>query len=111
MQLDCYPILIELMHNQVNPKVKFQNKRQGHWLDAPGLALLLLRVSALDLCWLRWLLTSLLHVVYRKYASMRHEHKYNAWGAKSNMLHDHAQLNHINPYKPFTKLPLAFLVF
>jgi hypothetical protein len=28
-----------------------------------------------------------------------------------NMLHDHEQLNHINPYKPFTELPLAFLVF
>jgi hypothetical protein len=29
------------MHNQVKHKVKLQNKRQGHWLDAPGLALIL----------------------------------------------------------------------
>jgi hypothetical protein len=36
-------------------------------------------------------------VVYHKYASMRHQHKCNAWGAKSTMLHDRAQLNHINP--------------
>jgi hypothetical protein len=27
------------------------------------------------------------------------------------MLHSHAQLNHINPYKPFTNLPIVFLVF
>jgi hypothetical protein len=40
MQLDCHPIPIDLMHNQVNPKVKLQNKRQGHWLDAMGLALI-----------------------------------------------------------------------
>jgi hypothetical protein len=32
-------------------------------------------------------------------------------GAKSGILHAHAQLTHINPYKPFTKLYLAFLVF
>jgi hypothetical protein len=42
---------------------------------------------------------------------MRHQCKCNACGAKSDMLHDHVQLNHINPYKPFTNLPLAFLVF
>jgi hypothetical protein len=47
----------------------------------------------------------LLHVVYHKYASLRHQHKCNTWGAKSNMLHDHEQLNHIGPYKPFAKLP------
>jgi hypothetical protein len=39
MQLDCHPISIDLMHNQVKYKVNLQNKRQGHWLDAPGLAL------------------------------------------------------------------------
>jgi hypothetical protein len=60
-------------------------------------------VTVLDWC--------LLHVVYRKYASMRHQYKCNTWGAQSNMLHDHEQLNHLNPYKLFTKLPLAFLVF
>jgi hypothetical protein len=49
----------------------------------------------------------LLRVVYRKYPHMRHQHKCNAWGAKSN----HAQLNHINHFKPFTKLLLAFFVF
>jgi hypothetical protein len=27
------------------------------------------------------------------------------------MLYAHAQLNHINPYNPFTKLPQTFLVF
>jgi hypothetical protein len=46
-----------------------------------------------------------------QYASVRHHYKCNAWGAKSNMLHDHEQRNHLNPYKLFTKLPLAFLVF
>jgi hypothetical protein len=50
-------------------------------------------------------------VVCHKYASMRHQHKCNAWGAKSGMLHGHAPLNHVNPYKPFTNLPLAILVF
>jgi hypothetical protein len=40
MQLDCHPIPIDLMYNQVKYKVKLQNKRQGHWLDAPGLALI-----------------------------------------------------------------------
>jgi hypothetical protein len=82
-------------------KVKQQNKRQEYWLNAPGLALLLLGVSALDLCWLRRFLMSLLHVVYRKYASMRHQHKCNAWGAKYKMLHDHEYLNHINLYMLF----------
>jgi hypothetical protein len=43
-----------------------------------GVALLLLGVSALDLCWLRRFLISLLRVVYHKYASMRHQYKYNA---------------------------------
>jgi hypothetical protein len=38
MQLDCHPIPIDLRHNQVKHKVKHQNKRQGHWLDASGLA-------------------------------------------------------------------------
>jgi hypothetical protein len=32
-------------------------------------------------------------------------------GAKSGMLHSHAQLNHISPSKPFTNLPLVFLLF
>jgi hypothetical protein len=40
MQLDYHPIPIDLMHNQVKYKVKPQNKRQGHWLDAPGVALI-----------------------------------------------------------------------
>jgi hypothetical protein len=34
-------------------------------LDAPGLALVLLGVSGLDWCYLRWLLVFLLHGVYR----------------------------------------------
>jgi uncharacterized membrane protein YuzA (DUF378 family) len=42
------------------------------WLDAPGLALVLLVVSALDWCWLRLFHTSLLCAIYRKYASMSH---------------------------------------
>jgi hypothetical protein len=33
------------------------------WLDAPGLALVLLGVSVLDWCWLRRFLTTLLHVI------------------------------------------------
>jgi hypothetical protein len=73
------------------------------WLDALGLTLVLLGVSVFDWCWLRRF-----HAVYHKYPSMRHQYKYNAWGVKSNMLHDHEQLNHLNPYKLITKLPLAF---
>jgi hypothetical protein len=111
MQLDCHPILIELMHNQVKHKVKPQNKRQGHWLDAPGLALFLLGVNTLNLCWLRCFLGSLLRVAYRKYARMRHQPKCNEWGSKSEMLLDYAQPTHTNPYQPYTNLPLAFLVF
>jgi hypothetical protein len=67
------------------------------WVDAPGLAMVLLGVNALSLCWLRRFLRSLLRVAYCKYARMRHQHKYNAWGAKSDMLHDYAQLTHTNP--------------
>jgi hypothetical protein len=40
MQLDYHPIPIDLIHNQVKHKAKLQNKRQGHWLNAPGLALI-----------------------------------------------------------------------
>jgi hypothetical protein len=40
MQLDCHPISIDLMYNQVKYKVKPQNKRQEHWLYASGLALI-----------------------------------------------------------------------
>jgi hypothetical protein len=93
MQLDCHPIHIDLMHNQVKHKVKLQNKIQGHWLDAPGLALVLLGVNALDLCWFRRFLGALQHVAYHKYAHMRHQHKCNAWGVKSSMMHTHAPLN------------------
>jgi hypothetical protein len=56
------------------------------WLDAPGLALVLLGVSVLDWCLLRRTLAPWLHVVYRKYVSMRHQYKCNAWDAKSNMI-------------------------
>jgi hypothetical protein len=38
MQLDCHPIPIGLMHNQVKHKVKLQKKE--NWLNAPGLALI-----------------------------------------------------------------------
>jgi hypothetical protein len=34
------------------------------WLDTPGLALVLLRVSVLNWCCLRRFLVSLLHVIY-----------------------------------------------
>jgi hypothetical protein len=37
--------------------------------------------------------------------------KIQCMGEKSGMLYTYAQLNHINPYNPFTKLPLPFLVF
>jgi hypothetical protein len=52
MQLDCHPVPIDLMHNQVKYKVKHQNKRQGYWLDAPGFALItiMLAYSQLDAC-------------------------------------------------------------
>jgi hypothetical protein len=43
-------------------------------------------------------LESLLRVAYHNYAHMRHLPKCNAWGAKSGMLHDYAQLTHTNPY-------------
>jgi hypothetical protein len=49
MQLECHPIAIDLMHNQVKHKVKLQNKRQGYWLDAPGLALIINNVSIFTL--------------------------------------------------------------
>jgi hypothetical protein len=39
---------------------------QGWWLDAPVLALVMLGVNALNLCWLRQFLVFLLHVVYHK---------------------------------------------
>jgi hypothetical protein len=35
-------------------------------------------------------------MAYRKYARMRHQHKYNTWGAKSDMMHNHAQPIHVN---------------
>jgi hypothetical protein len=35
-------------------------------------------------------------------------HKCNAWGAKGSMLHDYAQLTHVNSYKLFTNLSLVF---
>jgi hypothetical protein len=52
MQLDCHPIPIDLMYNQVKHKVKLQNKRQGHSLDALGLALIItmLASSQIDPC-------------------------------------------------------------
>jgi hypothetical protein len=111
MQLGYQFNSYNLMHIQES-KLRYSYKWKSRTvLDAPGVALLLLVVIALDLCWLRRFLVSLLCVVYRNYASMWHQHKCNAWGAKCNMLHDHEHLNHINPYKLFTKLPLAFLVF
>jgi hypothetical protein len=100
------------MHIQESQlRYKWENKLKKWWLDAPGLALVLLGVNALDLCWLRRFLGSLLRVAYRKCTRLKHQYKCNAWGAKCDMLHDYAQLTHTNPYKPFTNLPLAFLVF
>jgi hypothetical protein len=40
MQLDCHPIPIDLMHNQVKYKDRFKIKDKEYWLDAPGLALI-----------------------------------------------------------------------
>jgi hypothetical protein len=59
----------------------------------------------------RRFLGSLLLMAYCNYARMRHQHRCNAWGARSGMLRDYAHLTHTNRYKPFTNLPLAFLVF
>jgi hypothetical protein len=42
-----------------------------------GLALVLLVATAVDWCWLRRFLGSLLLVAYRNYARMRPQHKYN----------------------------------
>jgi hypothetical protein len=52
MQLDCHPIPIDLMHNQVKHKVNLQNKRQVHWLNTPGHVLIttILASSLLDAC-------------------------------------------------------------
>jgi hypothetical protein len=47
MQLDCYLIPIDLMHNQVKHKNRFKLKDKEHWLDATGLALILSNVSIL----------------------------------------------------------------
>jgi hypothetical protein len=38
-------------------------------------------------------------------------HKCNAWGAKSDKMHNHAHPSHVNPHKLITNLPLTFLVF
>jgi hypothetical protein len=73
--------------------------------------MVLLVVTGLDWCWLRRFLESLLLVAYRNYARMRHQYKCKAWGAKSSTLHDYAHLTHTTPCKPFTNLPLTFLVF
>jgi hypothetical protein len=50
MQVDCHPIPIDLMHNQVKHKVNLQNKRQGYWVNALGLVLIqkMLASSQLD---------------------------------------------------------------
>jgi hypothetical protein len=40
MQLDCHPIPIDLMHDHIKHKVKLENKSQGHWLNAPEIALI-----------------------------------------------------------------------
>jgi hypothetical protein len=52
MQLDRHPIPMDLMHNHVKHKVELRNKRQQHWLDAPGLALVttMLACSQLVAC-------------------------------------------------------------
>jgi hypothetical protein len=51
---------------------------QGQWLDAPGLALVLLVVTGFDWCWRRGFLESVLRVIYHKDISMRCQHKCNA---------------------------------
>jgi hypothetical protein len=45
-------------------------RRTTPWPSQPSVSPFHLR--ALDWCWLRWLRTSLLRVIYRKYASMSH---------------------------------------
>jgi hypothetical protein len=48
MQLDCHPIPIDLiMHNQLKHKDKSKIKKQGALVNAPGLALILSKVSIL----------------------------------------------------------------
>jgi hypothetical protein len=75
---------------------------EGNLSDgASRLALLLHRVSVLDLCWLRRFLKSLLHGVYRKTHMYETLTKVNAWGAKCNMMHDQEHINPINPYTLF----------
>jgi hypothetical protein len=46
-----------------------------------------------------------------QYARVKQQGKYNAWAAKSIMLHDHEQLSRLNPHEPFTKFPLALFAF
>jgi hypothetical protein len=38
MQLRCHKTPILNAHSMIKHKEKLQNKRQGHWLNAPGLA-------------------------------------------------------------------------
>jgi hypothetical protein len=60
---------------------------QEWWLDASGLALVLLVFTGFDWCW-RWgFLESVLCVIYHKDARMSHEYQCNAWGVKSDMMH------------------------
>jgi hypothetical protein len=40
MQLDCHPIPIDLIHNQVKHRDRFKLKDKEHWLEVLGLALI-----------------------------------------------------------------------
>jgi hypothetical protein len=61
-----------------------------------GLALVLLEVSGLDWCCLRRLHASLPRAIYRKYATMSHYYKCNAWSAKNDKPQPYTQFTHTN---------------
>jgi hypothetical protein len=73
--------------------------------------LVLLIVSGLDWCWLRWLHMALLRMIYHKYASI--SRYINTMHGVQRVVY--YMLIHnlliLTPYKPFTNLPLAFFIF
>jgi hypothetical protein len=81
------------MHNQISIKQSFQNKRQWHWLDAPGLVLILSNVNIL-VTWRLWIFEHPLDFLLRLnfhfqlcgglsyLQNMANIKVCNAWGAK-----------------------------
>jgi hypothetical protein len=101
MQLDCHPIPINLMHNQVKHRDRFKLKDNEHWLDTPGFALIQNKVS--EVFGLNSLHRHLdfrlhVHVTYRGNEPYMREGHYAVrhGGAKSNMMHEQEQPTQFN---------------